>query len=249
MVSQDVLAELATFNLRSVADLMGVDAESRLGQIIRDRQELVADALKALTLQYPGYAEAIRDREIERASIRFESAEYTRRLREAVIGREVYADLRRQLNARREALADRPPLHLGLELAGMIGRVPLFAGLDQPALVELGKRLRPVVALPSEKIIAEGGRPDAMYFIAAGQVTVHPRGGPVTLKDGDFFGEGGLLEHRPRNADVISAGYTHLLVLDRKDFNRLLAKRPELRTKIEAVAARRVADVPEAAGQ
>src|SRR4030095_523021 len=76
MVSQDVLAELATFNLRSVADLMGVDAESRLGQIIRDRQELVAAALKALTLQYPGYAEAIRDREIERASIRFESAEY-----------------------------------------------------------------------------------------------------------------------------------------------------------------------------
>jgi CPA1 family monovalent cation:H+ antiporter len=249
MVQQDVLAELATFNLHSVTDLLGADAEARLSDIIRDRQQLVEDALKALSLQYPGYTDSIRDRQLERAAIRFESAEYTRRLREAVIGREVYADLRGRLNKRRSAIADRPPLHLGLELAGMIGRVPLFASLDQAALVELGKRLRPVVALPSERIIAQGGPPDAMYFIAAGEVQVILRNGPVTLKDGDFFGEGGLLEHRPRNADVISVGYTHLLVLYRKDFNDLLDKRPELRAEIEAVAARRVADLPEAAGQ
>ena len=80
-------------------------------------------------------------------------------------------------------------------------------------------------------------------------MTVYPRSGPVTLKDGDFFGEGGLLEHRPRNADVRSAGYTHLLVLDRKDFNRLLDRRPELLAKLEEVAARRVADLPDAAGE
>jgi Na+:H+ antiporter len=249
MVSQDVLAELAAFNLHSITDLLGADAEGRLGEIIRDRQALVDDGLKALSLQYPGYAESIRARQLERASIRFESAEYTRRLREAVIGREVYADLRNQLNARRSAIAERPPLHLGLELASMIGRVPLFSGLDRPALVELGKRLRPVVALPGERIIREGGRPDSMYFVAAGEVRVIVRGRPVTLKNGDFFGEGGLLEHRPRNADVISVGYTHLLVLDRKDFNRLLAKRPELRAELEAVAARRAAELPDAAGQ
>ncbi len=249
MVSQDMLAELATFNLSSIADLLGADAEVRLGEIIRDRQELVDHGLKALSLQYPGYAESIRDRQLERAAIRFESAEYTRRLREAVIGREVYADLRRALNERRSAIADRPPLHLGLELAGMIGRVPLFASLDQAALAELGKRLRPVVALPSEKIIAQGGPPDAMYFIAAGEVQVILRGGPVTLKDGDFFGEGGLLERRPRNADVISTGYSHLMVLYRKDFNELLDRRPEVRAAIEAVAASRAADLPDAAGQ
>jgi CPA1 family monovalent cation:H+ antiporter len=106
-----------------------------------------------------------------------------------------------------------------------------------------------VVALPGERIIREGGPPDSMYFVAAGEVQVILRGGPVTLKDGDFFGEGGLLEHRPRNADVISTGYTHLLVLDRKDFDRLLDKRPEVRAAIEAVAAKRAADMPEAAGQ
>jgi CPA1 family monovalent cation:H+ antiporter len=244
MVSQDVLAELAAFNLRSIADLLGADAEARLGEIIAARQELVDDSLKALTLQYPGYAESIRDRQLERAAIRFESAEYTRRLRESIIGREVYADLRGRLNERRSAIADRPPLHLGLELAGMIGRVPLFASLDRAALVELGKRLRPVVALPGEKIIAEGGPPDAMYFIAAGEVRVMVHGGPVPLKDGDFFGEGGLLEHRARNADVIAVGYCHLLVLHRKDFNELLDKRPAVRVEIEAVAAKRLVEPP-----
>ena len=96
MVSQEVLNELATFNMRSVADLVGPEAAAKLGDIIGDRQQLVADALHALALQYPGYAESIRDRQLERAAIRFESAEYSRRLRESIIGREVFADLRRQ---------------------------------------------------------------------------------------------------------------------------------------------------------
>lgn len=244
MVQQDVLAEVATFNLQSVSELLGKDTEERLGEVIHDRRELVAHALHALTLQYPGYAESVRDRQLERAAIRFESAEYARRLRESIIGREVYADLRQQLNKRREAIADRPPLNLGLELTAMIARVPLFAGLDKAALTELGKRLRPVVALPEEKIVAAGGPPNAMYFIAAGKATVVRDGQRFALRDGDFFGEMGLLGNRPRNADVIADGYAHLLVLYRRDFDRLLKQRPELRAEIEAVAARRMVDNP-----
>jgi CPA1 family monovalent cation:H+ antiporter len=239
MVQQDVLAELALFNLQSVSDLLGRDTEERLAEVIRDRQELVDRALHALSLQYPGYAESIRDRQLERASIRLEAAEYSRRLREAIIGREVYNDLRHQLNTRREAIADRPPLNLGLELRGMISRVSLFANLDKDALADVARRLRPVVALPDEKIVRIGGPSDAMYFIAAGEVTVVREGLRIVLKEGSFFGEMGLLDKRPRNADVVSNGYCHLLMLHRRDFERLLAQRPEVRAEIEAVAARR----------
>jgi len=241
MVQQDVLAELAMFNVHAVSDLLGADAEARLAEVIQDRQELVAHALHALSLQYPGYAESIRDRQLERAAIRLEAAEYTRRLRESIIGREVYADLRRQLNKRREAIADRPPLDLGLELQGMIARVPLFAGLDLDAVAELAKRLQAVVALPDERIVAVGSRPDAMYFIAAGEATVVREGVRIVLNEGSFFGEMGLLDKKPRNADVISDGYSHLLMLHRRDFDRLLDKRPELRAGIEAEAMRRTA--------
>ena len=86
-----------------------------------------------------------------------------------------------------------------------------------------------------------GGPPDAMYFIAAGEVTVHVGGNRVVLKEGDFFGETGLLDSRPGNADVVSNGYCHLLVLRRRDFDELLARRPAVRAEIQAVAARRVA--------
>ncbi|MBS0525099.1 MAG: cation:proton antiporter [Proteobacteria bacterium] len=241
MVQQDVLAELALFNVHSIGDLLGADTEQRLGEVIGDRQGLVALALHALVLQYPGYAESIRDRQLERAAIRLEAAEYARRLRESIIGREVYADLRRRLNKRRDAIADRPALHLGLELQAMIARVPLFAGLDKAGLTALSRRLRAVVALPNEKIIESGSRPDAMYFIAAGEVTVEYDGGSAQLREGDFFGEMGLLDNKPRNADVISDGYSHLLALSKGDFNRLLAQRPEIRTAIAAVAAQRMA--------
>jgi CPA1 family monovalent cation:H+ antiporter len=240
MISQDMLAELAAFNSSSIADLLGTEAERRLGEIIKDRQELVDHALRALSLQYSGYAESIRDRQLERAAVRFEAAEYTRRLRESIIGREVYADLRRQLSVRRESIGRRPALNLGLELAGMIGRVPLFAALDPAALREVAKRLRAMVALPGEKVIAAGGPSDSMYFIAAGQVTVQAASGPVALKEGDFFGEMGLLDSQPRNADVVAAGYCHLLVLYRKDFNDLLDDHPEIRGEMKAVAARRM---------
>jgi CPA1 family monovalent cation:H+ antiporter len=77
-----------------------------------------------------------------------------------------------------------------------------------------------------------------------GDVTVVREGSRIVLKEGDFFGEQGLLENRPRNADVISDGYCHLLVLHRRDFDRMLGRRPELRVEIEAVAARRTAPAP-----
>ncbi|OFX05044.1 MAG: hypothetical protein A3D94_19120 [Alphaproteobacteria bacterium RIFCSPHIGHO2_12_FULL_66_14] len=242
MVSQSVLGELAAFNISSVADLLGSDAEVSLAEVIGNRQTAVDSALRALSLQYPGYAESIEARQLERAAIRFESAEYARRLREGIISREVYNDLREKLAERRGAISQRPSLDLGLELAAMIGRVSLFAALDRETIVAVSKRLRALVALPSEKIIEVGGPPDAMYFVAAGEVTVLTPTVSVMLKEGDFFGEMGLLSSQPRSADVVANGYCHLLVLYKKDFNQLLASRPEVRAEIEAVAARRVAD-------
>jgi monovalent cation:H+ antiporter, CPA1 family len=247
MVTQSVLSELSAFNVSSVADLLGPDAEVKLAAVIENRQEAVDSALKALSLQYPGYAESIQARQLERAAVRFEAAEYARRLQEGIISREVYNDLRQQLVERRSAIGQRPPLDLGLQLVEMISRVSLFASLDRQALTEVGKRLRALVAFPGEKIVAIGGPSDAMYFIAAGEVTVKAPTFEVTLKEGDFFGEMGLVSDRPRSADVIADGYCHLLVLYRKDFRALLDGRPAVRAEIEAVAARRVAENEKAA--
>jgi CPA1 family monovalent cation:H+ antiporter len=247
IVSQSVLAELTDFNSEQIGDLLGYDAGERLAELLGERCEMVDRALKALSLQYPGYAEAVHARHLERAAIRFEAAEYSRRLRESTISREVYDDLRKSLSARREALRHRPPLRLGLELAGMIERVPVFSQLNANGVSVVGALLRPYLALPGEKVVASGARADGMYFIAAGVVTVHTKRGPVELSEGDFFGEMGLLSARPRNADVVADGYCHLLFLPKKDFNRLLAGRPELRAIIEDVARARLGEVDQEA--
>ena len=205
-------------------------------------------ALKSLSLQYSGYGEAIRDRHLQRAAIRYELAEYTKRLRDSTISREVYADLRHGLAVRRAALERRPPLDLGLELVDMIGRVSLFVGFDREEVAEVGKLLRALIAVPDEKIVVAGQPADAMYFIAAGEVTVLAVTGPVVLREGEFFGEMGLLSSRPRNASVARVGYSHLLVLSRRDFRKLLATRPTLRQQIEEVARQRLGE-PARAGR
>ena len=130
-----------------------------------------------------------------------------------------------------------------------ISTMSIFTGTRWVILVKLPDGLgvgrsakRAVVALPGEKIIRVGGPPDSMYFIAAGEVTVMLPNFQVTLKEGDFVGEMGLISDRPRSADVVSDGYCHLLALYRKDFRALLDKRPTVRAEIEAMAARRIAE-------
>jgi CRP-like cAMP-binding protein len=78
-----------------------------------------------------------------------------------------------------------------------------------------------------------------MYFIASGVVDVHLTPNSVRLGAGDFFGEIALLTDKPRNADVVSAGYTNLLVLRRRDFETLLRSSPGLRDAIETAARQR----------
>jgi hypothetical protein len=230
-------------NISSVADLLGSDAEVELAAVIDGRQDAVDRALKALSLQYPGYAESIEARQLERAAIRFEAAEYERRLQEGIISREVYNDLRQQLVERRSAISRRPPLDLGLELAGMISRVSLFASLDRQTIAEVGKQLRALVALPGEKIVAIGGAPDAMYFIAAGEVTVKAPTYEVTLKEGDFFGEMAPLERRRHKHDVVAKTNCRVYVLDSQALARLGRRHPEIMQRIRKVAeARQAAD-------
>jgi CPA1 family monovalent cation:H+ antiporter len=242
MVSRGVLSDLVEFNRSALSDLLGPIAGATLDTLLDERRDAVDGALKSLSLQYSGYGEAIRDRHLQRAAIRYELAEYTKRLRDSTISREVYADLRHGLAVRRAALERRPPLDLGLELVDMIGRVSLFAGFDREEVVEVGKLLRALIALPEEKIVVAGEPADAMYFIAAGEVTVLVAAGPVVLHEGDFFGEMGLLSSQPRTASVVSTGYSHLLMLSRRDFRKLLAARPTLRQQIEEVARQRLAE-------
>lgn len=124
---------------------------------------------------------------------------------------------------------------------GLVARVPLFAKLDAMAVSRVSNLLRSKV-VPADTVIARRGEPaDAMYFIASGQVHVEVEPEPVTLGEGDFFGELALLNETTRGATVRSITQTRLLVLPVDDFHHLLSTQADLREAIQSVADDRLA--------
>ena len=128
---------------------------------------------------------------------------------------------------------------------GMVARVPLFAKLDAVAVSRVAQLLRSRVAQPGSLITRAGMPADAMFFIAGGEVEVMVQPSPITLQEGDFFGEVGLLQHSVRTATVRAMTEVRLLVLEVDDFHRLMSEDDSLRKAVEAIAAERAASTAE----
>ena len=245
IVSQMVLRELLTYCRRSIKPLLGGKTTEALLEVLQERMALVDDALKAVEVQYPSYAAALRAQYLTRAALRLEDEAYHRHLGESLISREVFNDLQRDLAARRAASEARPPLDIGVNLTRIMRRVPLFENLEDEQLLRVAELLSARLASPGERIVTKGEKGKAMYFIATGEAEVMLPDSPIRLETGDFFGEMALLHKQPRVADVVTRGYCNLLVLERRDFQRLLASSKELRREIEKVAAARMEEAEE----
>jgi CPA1 family monovalent cation:H+ antiporter len=178
---------------------------------------------------------------LARAAARFEEESYRRLRAESIINQELYDDLQRQLRRRRRTVEARTVLDLGLKSGDLVGRVPMFATLDDKTRRAVARLLRPRLVVPGEVVVRRGERGDAMYFISSGAVEVRISPHPVQLGSGDFFGELALLVADRRNADVVALGYCQLLSLAARDLGRLFGTEPALRDHIRAVAEARTA--------
>jgi voltage-gated potassium channel len=123
---------------------------------------------------------------------------------------------------------------------GMVARVPMFAKLDALSVSRITNLLSARVVPPETTIFRRGDPPDAMYFIASGEVEVDLNPEPLRLREGDFFGEIALLRDTPRSATIRAVTQCRLLVLDKEDFKDLLESDTELRQAIVAVAEERL---------
>jgi CRP-like cAMP-binding protein len=118
--------------------------------------------------------------------------------------------------------------------------VPLFAGLDATRIAAIARLLKPQIVPERQAIVRRGEPADAMFFIMDGAVAVEIEPEPVRLGKGQFFGEIGLLLDTTRTATVTALTESRLLVLERGDFDRLMAEHPDLKSRIEKTAAERV---------
>ena len=108
----------------------------------------------------------------------------------------------------------------------------------------LAARLRPQTIAAGETIFDEGDADDALYIIARGVVRISRRESNdwrhlTTLMAGDFFGEGALLERRPRRATVTAVTPCALYLLRRSDFDLLIDVYPHIRRTLEREDRRR----------
>jgi voltage-gated potassium channel len=122
----------------------------------------------------------------------------------------------------------------------MVARVPLFASMDEAEIAEITKLLYTRSYLPGVPMVRAGDVGDGMFLIASGEAVVEVgRGRNTTLKEGDFFGEMALLEHRRHKHDVIAKSRCRVYVLDSQALARLTRRHPEIMTRIREVARKR----------
>ena len=105
----------------------------------------------------------------------------------------------------------------------LIAKVPFFQNASEYLLLDIAKRLTPLVFTPNDTIFEEGDEGDSMYFVGKGLVQINQSGQQITtIGDGSFFGEISLIFKQPRSASAISMGYSDLYRLCKHDFNYIL---------------------------
>ena len=241
MTKRSVAQRLMVFAREQIAPLLGEVAAQQIVAAHQRRLDLVEHALQALNLQYPSYALWLQESYLGRTARELERMRYHDMLEQFLISGEVYADLMGQLKSRWRHIDRHPPLDMELGSAELITRVPLFEGLSPDSQRAICKLLKPRLALPDQPVLTRGRHGQEMCFVASGAVAVHlPDGTTIELGSGEFFGELALLGEQQINPDVHSLGYSKLLMLSLRDFEALLARDPDLRERIKAVAKQRL---------
>jgi len=124
----------------------------------------------------------------------------------------------------------------------IIQKVPFLKGAGDDLIKEIALVMHPVVYTPGDIVFRAGEPAGDMYFISRGHCEVIGTDGlsiVATLREGDFFGEIALLEHRPRSASVRAATYCDLYRLDKESFDLVMAKFPDFAAHIGATSAGR----------
>jgi len=126
-----------------------------------------------------------------------------------------------------------------------IGRIELFAGLDQKLLRKVAESALMCQYGRDEVIIREGEMGLGMYVIAHGRVEVSKErdGAPMhlaVLGPEQFFAEMSLIDEKPRSATVTTLEETECLLLTRDSFLKLMEKYPQLSIRLARVLAERL---------
>lgn len=114
-------------------------------------------------------------------------------------------------------------------LADELGASPLFARLDRRELEALARSGR-LLRVPNEwAVLIESQPADSAYFILEGTADVRRQGATVvSLGSRQLVGEAALVDHRTRNASVVTTSPVRVVRWSYEDLQALFAAHPSL---------------------
>ena len=129
-------------------------------------------------------------------------------------------------------------------LAEALADLEVFADLDRQVVEELATTGR-VVHLPAHwAVVTESQPADSCYVVLSGEAEVRQHGEPVaTIGAGALVGEAALVEHRTRNASVITTGPLSALRLGFEDLQAMFARHRSLERAFQHAWEQRSAQV------
>ena len=132
-----------------------------------------------------------------------------------------------------------------MSYAGLLTRIPLFAGLTAEEVDRL-QGLTTEAGFPAGRNVVTVGEPgDSLYIVVSGSVQILYPGlnqdfELARLGPGDFFGEMALLNDEPRSATVHTLEPTTTLMLAKDDFRQVVQSSSGLAFRLLEVLSRRI---------
>ena len=125
-----------------------------------------------------------------------------------------------------------------------VQRTSLFAKLPPDEQMTLAEHLVHAPFVRGDTLTRQGAVAHWLYLIVQGEAEVLVDSGATrtsitTLRDGDFFGEMGMLTGEPRSATVIARSDVDCYRLDKVGFAKVLMARPSMAEEISSVLAQR----------
>lgn len=118
--------------------------------------------------------------------------------------------------------------------ARLLKKIPFLSALSAKHLNEVFRLAEELDLGARQSVFAKRQDSDAMYIVLSGRIKIFTNSASkkrktfAYLKEGDFFGEMSLLEGTTRTAAAQAVEPSRLLVIRKKDFQRLLASDPKL---------------------
>lgn len=128
----------------------------------------------------------------------------------------------------------------------LLGRVPLFEGLERRELQQIGQTLKERTFRAGDTIATEGEGGVGFFVIESGEATVSVAGEERgRLRAGEYFGEIALIAGSDRTATVKADSELRCLGMTFWDFRPLVESNPQIAWKLLQSLAKKLSAQPQ----